>query len=529
MRHFGGNQSFLDDIDLREPILRAMFLAAGDALIAADAEGIIRYFNPAAERIFGYDAGEIIGRKLNDLMPSPHREHHDEYIRRYERTGDPHIIGIGRELEGVRKDGTRFPMYLNVTDTGLTKLRLFVGVVRDITDRKKVERRLEEQEERFRRGQLYADIGTWDWDLESGELYCTERVGPLFGFAPGDMVTSSENFLARVHPQDRKNVRAAIDAALERDVAFDFEHRVVWPDGTVRWLLERGAVVRDARGKPVHVLGVVQDIDERKRAELTLIAMREQAERANRARAEFISHMSHELRTPLNAILGFAQLLKSDSSTGSVHTECVGEILNAGNHLLELINDTLDMARIDAGKLKLDPETVSVDEILAETIALVSTMAGEHRVSITHRRWPGVFLYADRVRTRQVLINILTNAIKYNDPEGMVSIACSLDRNDQVCITVTDTGPGLTEEQLSAIFEPYNRLGREKSPVEGSGIGLAFSHKLVALMGGCMDVSSQVGEGTTFWIWLPLSTITTEEARAAMREEPDPSVYPLEE
>ena len=690
-----------------------------------------------------------------------------------------------------------------------------IGYWADVTGRKLTEQALEVHKERLRRGQIFANIGTWDWNIKSGELFWSERINPLFGYAEGELETSYDNFLNAVHPDDRQAVMDAVNACVENDTPYEIEHRVVWPDGSVRWLLERGAVMRDASGKALQMLGVVQDINDRKCAEQALQesqtklsglfelsplgialtdmsgsyiefnnafqkicgypaeelkqldywtltpheyeqqeaaqlellqktgrygpyeksyrqkdgklipirlngmlvndqsgqqriwsiveditdnkAMREQlaqqkklldmlhhtttdfvekgnfhetmndmldtlleltgseygftgevlyddddapylithaitniawnpetnalykeleakgfefrnldtlfgqvitsrnsvvsndpasdpragglpeghpamhsflgapifygneligmygianraggyddklleflrpfdatygvlihskrmsemdvynrnalveaketAERANRAKSDFLSSMSHELRTPMNAILGFGQLLEIDNALSDKQKESVQEILRAGDHLLELINEVLDLSKIESGQVELSLEAVELRELTKECLSLVTTLADKHDIHINHAGLENITVRADRTRLKQALLNLLSNAIKYNRKGGSVKLEVQPKDAEWLRIRVTDTGPGIPSDRLAELFQPFNRLDAEDSKIEGTGIGLSITRRIVEMMGGTLAVESEVGVGSSFSIELPL-------------------------
>ena len=344
-----------------------------EGLVTLDEKGIVQSFNPSAERIFGYQAEEIIGRNVKELMPEPDRSKHDEYIQNYLKTGETKIIGISRELVGLRKDGSVFPMDLGVSEMHLHDgdsqgTKLFVGTVRDISDRKKTER-------------------------------------------------------------------------------------------------------------------------------------------ASQAKSEFLSKMSHELRTPLNAILGFSQLMamNPESNLNDVEKQNVEQIHKAGNHLLKLINEILDLSRIESGKIELSMEPVNLDRVLADTISAITPFAEERPVRLINESsgGSGHWVWADHVRLKQVLLNLISNAIKYNKKNGTVSFSIEETGNDALRIAITDTGIGIPEEKQLALFEPFNRLNADDSEVEGTGIGLSIAKQLTELMGGKIGVNSTVGEGSCFFIEMP--------------------------
>ena len=265
--------------------------------------------------------------------------------------------------------------------------------------------------------------------------------------------------------------------------------------------------LRDAYGEIIGYLLIGSDNSVRKRVEAELNAAMAAAEQANRAKSDFLSGMSHELRTPLNAILGFAQLIESGSpSPTPSQKRNLDQILKGGWYLLELINEILDLSLIESGKVSLSRESVSLVEVMLECRALVEPQALKRGIGMTFPRFETpYFVKADRTRVKQILINLLFNAVKYNKPGGAVSVECSLSSEDRIRISVRDTGAGLAPEQLGQLFQPFNRLGKEAGAEEGTGIGLVVTKRLVELMGGAIGVDSTIGVGSVFWIELSLA------------------------
>lgn len=285
--------------------------------------------------------------------------------------------------------------------------------------------------------------------------------------------------------------------------------------GRVMDVLYNAAVYRDDKGKVLGVFAAARDITERKLLDQVLLEKSIEleranavAEKANLGKSEFLSSMSHELRTPLNAILGFAQLMESDSPEPTLKQKhSLVQILNAGWYLLELINEILDLAQIESGKITLSLEPVSLLEVMNECQAMVEPQVIQRGIDLKFLPLEtDHFVEADRTRMKQVLINLLSNAIKYNRPGGTVTMACTLMAQDSIRISIQDTGVGLAQEQLVQLFQPFNRLGKEFGPEEGTGIGLVVTKRLVELMGGTIGVDSAVGEGSVFWIDFRLTT-----------------------
>lgn len=276
------------------------------------------------------------------------------------------------------------------------------------------------------------------------------------------------------------------------------------PDGSRVWLEPYATPLRDASGNVIGAIDMLVDITEAKRAESELIAAKRAAERANVAKSDFLSSMSHELRTPLSAILGFAQLMESSTPEPTLaQKRNIEQILRSGWYLLDLINEILDLAVIESGKLTLLVEPQALNDLLLECRGMVEPRAQKRGIRLTFPSADTVHhINADRTRVKQVLINLLSNAIKYNKADGSVVLDYALTAQGRIRISVTDSGIGLSPEQMAQLFQPFNRLGQETGSEEGNGIGLVVSKRLVELMGGVIGAESELGSGSSFWIEL---------------------------
>ena len=374
----------------------------------------------------------------------------------------------------------------------------------EVTERQLAETALRASEERFRNILDNVPIGVVYTDLGGRVIQANPRYCELTGYSEGELNALSPTALT--HPDDVHSEESLTAQLVAGEIPLYSRHkRCVNRAGEVVWVRSTVSLLRDPRHAPWRIVGVVEDITEHLRLEVAERA-REAAEASNRAKSEFLSRMSHELRTPLNAMLGFAQLLDIDRRhpLTAVQRPWVAQIQQAGWHLLEMINDVLDLSRIESGNLRLESTSVDLAAIVRSTIALVSSDADRRSIRISEALVPeSLAVLGDATRVKQILTNLLSNAVKYNVDNGRVHIASRLAAPDVVEISVTDTGLGMTPEQMAELFRPFNRLGRERTDLEGTGIGLVISRRLAEVMGGSIRVKSVPGEGSSFILKLP--------------------------
>ncbi len=468
------------------------------------------FANPAFARLTGYSREEAVG--TNRLfLPGPDTDEAElETVRKALVARRPYRGTV----RAYRKDGTAFWDQLSVSplfdDAG--DLINFVGVHADVSAQIEAQDALRRSELRFSRmtanvpGMVYQLVlhadGTADFP------YVSEGCRELFGLEPAEMRPDACTLLDRIHPDDIGGFLSALDESRHTGAAWSWEGRYLTGDDgkAERWLQGAARPERYTNGDTLWD-GLLLDITKRKLAEAAISQAKEDAETADRAKSEFLSRMSHELRTPLNAILGFGQVLQMQKLPAA-QNDRVGHIVTAGRHLLGLINEVLDISRIEAGRVELSLEPVCVADVADETLSLIKPLAGERGVEL-HGVSPGhplhgEYVMADRQRFKQVLLNLLSNAVKYNRQGGTVRLTYAQPTPDgRLRMSVADTGAGIPADKLARLFVAFDRLGAENSDVQGTGLGLALSKRLIEAMGGQIGVDSTVGEGTSFWIELP--------------------------
>jgi PAS domain S-box-containing protein len=369
-----------------------------------------------------------------------------------------------------------------------------------VTERKRAEMALAHAEDRWRFALDGAGHGVWDWDHETG-IYFSPSWKSMLGHADDEISNQRREWIGRIHPDDRAGALAEFNRHRRGETAvYETEYRLQRKDGRYIWVHDRGrAIRRDADGWPLRVIGTHSDITRQRLADQALHD-KQAAEMVSRSMSEFLSRMSHEMRTPLNAVIGFAELLHL---RGEYRADKVEHILAAGRHLLDLINDVLDLQQVEQGGLALRSTAVDAAALASDVEALLRPQAHKLALATQVEDMEGVHVRADAQRLRQVLLNLGSNAIKYNRPGGQVR--WHADRSDarRWGIVTQDSGPGLEPAQLARLFRPFERLGRETSGIEGSGLGLVIARRLVEAMAGELTIHSEPGQGTHVTVWLP--------------------------
>jgi signal transduction histidine kinase len=395
-------------------------------------------------------------------------------------------------------------------------------------------RALRESNERWTLATAAAGIGVFDWDLNRDQLTIDARAAALCGLPAQDTTLDGSALANRhVHAEDAPGLRRALRGAIEHPSPINIRCRV-GPEPQRMRHLQLNARTR-ARDTGTRLIGIVSDVSDDVQAQ-QLRLEKESAERANRAKSSFLSRVSHELRTPLNAVLGFGQLMHTDPAEPLTagQTRRLEHVLDAAHHLLELINDLLDITGLENDGVQLQQVAVRLDDVVSLGLAHVRPLAQAAQVEVTLRHTAGgddLTVQGDAMRLRQCLEHVLANAVKFNRADGHVELTIGRDEASgdaadgpaRAVIAVQDTGPGLSAQQLDRLFQPFDRLGAENSPVPGSGLGLVITQQLLQRMGGSLDVSSQPGRGTRVELRLPLWVPAEAAAPAAERGHPGSS------
>ncbi len=527
----------------------AIFNSANFSSIATDEKGVIQLFNVGAERMLGYTAADVLDKITPADISDP-----QEVIARAKALSselgttitpgfEALVFKASRgiediyELTYIRKDGSRFPAVVSVTALrdaqGEIIGYLLIGT--DNTARKEVEAEQKKLDQRLRDQQFYtrslieSNIDAIMTTDPSGIITdVNKQMEALTGCTRDELIGAPfKNYFT-----DPERAEASIKQVLSQKKVANYELTARARDGKETVVSYNATTFYDRDRKLQGVFAAARDVTERKRLDqvlqeknVELESAKSVAEKANLAKSDFLSGMSHELRSPLNAILGFAQLMESDSPPPRPsQKENIAQILQAGWHLLKLINEILDLAKIESGKVSMSPEPVSLAEVMRDCQAIMESQAQQRGIRIT---FPQVdttwFVHADQTRVKQVLINLLSNAIKYNREQGAVEVKCTASTPGRIRVSIRDTGAGLPPEELAQLFQPFNRLRQEAGDEEGTGIGLVVAKRLVELMGGEIGVESTVGTGSVFWFELTSAAapqLALEVVKAAAPAEP---------
>lgn len=544
----------------------ALFNESATGIVRIDREGKVLGINPYALTMLGYTKQEVVGRNVSMLTPPTIRAEHDHFIARFLTGSDPKVIGRGREVEALHKEGRLVPVHLavNAIHNEQDEVVEFLGILTNLSDVYDANHRMHKEQSLLKvlhQGitdyqALMSGEQLWSFLMEAlreltdsdyaliGEVLPTSTTNALKIHAITDLSWSDESrhLMEQLRSGDMRltnpdsllgRVFAHGDVVITDDV-YHHAQRGGFPPGHPRIdnylgapifsgdkLIGMFAIANSQQTLSQTLLDWLQpftdtcallinlyrQMAEREQVTRDLAAARDQAEQANKAKSEFLSSMSHELRTPLNAILGFAQLLgkgRRDPLSEKQQRQ-INQIEKSGQHLLSLINEVLDLAKIESGHMTLSIEPIAMEGVIDDACSTLE--ASIDAAGLTLQRPPLAKPWqvaADYTRTKQVLLNLLSNAIKYNRPQGSIRMTVE-QQGSELCVRVTDSGYGIAPERQHELFEPFNRLDAEHGTIEGTGIGLAITRELVERMRGQIGVTSTPGQGATFWFTLPLT------------------------
>jgi|GEM_PF-581808 len=519
VKWYGTGTDIHDTKDLQEQAsklansLRTTVESITDGFLTMDPEWRFTYINDAAEYLLMKSREELLGRVAWEVFPeaidsSFYVNYHNAVAEGVSVSFEEYFGPIDRWLD----------LHAYPSSEGLAVH------FRDISDRKHTLQKLEEQTSLLNDAQRIGQMGSYTLDLQAGILRWSQPFGELIGRGVMKSEATLDEFYQYVVPEDRDRVQAVTLKVYQEHEALENQFRIRKPSGEVIWVATRGTTEFDGNGKAVRRLGMMRDITEQQAAAEALLQMnnelekmvevrtaelaktnqellvaKEYAEAANLFKSTFLSRMSHELRTPMNAILGFGQLLEL-TDLDEESQDSLSHILKAGRHLLNLINDVLEISRVEIGEIGLSLEPVEVLELLRECESLMRTISKDNDITLITKAESSIYVRADRQKLRQVFINVLSNGIKYNKPGGTVTISVEYGEDKMVSIAFEDTGIGISEANMKRLFLPFERLG--VGSVEGTGLGLSLSRSLVEAMGGSMTATSEEGVGSVFKVEL---------------------------
>lgn len=538
--------------------LKAIIDTASDGIIIIDDRGIMELINPAAARLFGYQIEEITGHNISILMPEPHRGAHDHYINNYLTTGQAKIIGIGREVEGLKKDGTVFPFRLSISEVRLREKRIFTGIVHDLTEQKATEKALKHEKER---AQQYLDVANTIIvviDREEKVQLLNKKGYELLGYPEGSLL--GENWFDLViNSKVREKVRSAFHQSINKNkpIIDYFENEILTHEGTSRLMAWRNALLKDDSGEVIATISSGVDITEQKAAENSLrelntelekrvydrteelaeavnqlldinkqleveIVERKAAEQAllksqdelqkayekekelNELKSRFVSMASHEFRTPLSTILSSSDLVEAYQKEEQQHKRLkhINRIKSSVSNMIGILNDFLSLSRLEEGRIEEKPVTFNLEAFCLDVEEQMQGLLKPDQnikceITLTH---PTINL--DKKLLQNIMFNLMSNAIKYSENGKTITLRVN-QMHEHLTVEVIDQGIGIPEEEQQHLFTRFFRA-RNVENIQGTGLGLNIVKRYVELMKGNITFESIAGEGTTFKVVIPL-------------------------
>jgi PAS domain S-box-containing protein len=479
---------------------RGILESAPDAMVIADAQGRIVLLNAETERLFGYRRDELVGQLVDILVPERFRGKHPQHREGYTAHPRTRSMGEGRDLWGLRKDKTEFPVEISLSPIETPEGTLISSAIRDVTARKKAEEALRGIEERFRVAVDAAEMGTWLWDIQRDEINWSDRFGTLFGLTTNGKLTYNQ-IIQVIHPDDRQRLDQSVKDTLGQGAPYDIEYRIVWPDSSVHWIAAKGSAQRNSEGAALYMQGIVMDISERKESEKQLEKMIGELKNSNDELQQFAYVASHDLQEPLRMVASYTQLLgkRYAGRLDPDADEFIAYAVDGCDRMQELIRDLLAYSRAGAGGKVLGE--FSSEAALKYALTNLRASIEESGAIVTHDALPTIT--TDDTQLALVFQNLVGNAIKYRSAKvPHVHVSATRNGGEEWIFSVRDNGLGIDPQYFERIFILFQRL-HARSEFKGTGIGLAVCKKMLERLGGRIWVESQPQKGSTFFFALP--------------------------
>ncbi|TMP03348.1 two-component system sensor histidine kinase/response regulator [Pseudoalteromonas sp. S3178] len=499
----------LEEKSADESRLNAILGTAIDGIVTIDHAGIILSFNESASKIFGWRENQVQGKNVKMLMDDNIAKHHDDYLSNAHNVDLGKVIGVNRDVYAKHMNGQVFPIRLGIGEVNQPGHNpLYVGFITDLTEQRALQKSLEEKEQKYRSlmdnmpGVAFRCRFDDNWTM----LFVSPNISELTGYNPNEFTEHCIEFNDLILKADQQPIVEAVTKAIEEKHQYSVEYRIRHRNGKILWLLDKGSFTFDKNNKPQWIDGVLVDITERKEYEENLEQAKFKAEEAAHAKQSFMANMSHEIRTPMNSIIGFSDLLM-DTPLDQEQQKHLVTVNNAARSLLRLLNEILDSAKLERGKLTIEPVHFSLKPVIDSIISTFWLEAKKKDLNLTLKIKDSVSstYYGDPDRLRQVLTNLIGNAIKFTE-KGSVTVTVGTTQNQHLFFEVQDTGIGIAKDRVQAVFQPFEQAdGTTTRRFGGTGLGTTISKQLVELMGGSINLVSELGKGTCFYFSLPLN------------------------
>ncbi len=504
----------LNKIRATENTYATIFNNLWDGISVLDEQGKVIEVNPAYCKMLGYTKEEIIGQPVTNFIHPDSHHTLDSFQQQLETHGRASLESVD-----IHKDGSSIPILVRGIPCNVMGVKRVIGVTQDISVQKKYEEKLKESEAKYIDLYENSPSAFLSACYQSGTIIrCNKALAQLLGFSQQELLNMNAKHLFADTEQGihkaKKYMRKTLKGFHIKNCQLQMKHK----NGENIWISLSERPITDAKGYAIESRITITDIRAQKELEESLIKSQINSDRANLAKSHFLSQMSHELRTPMHSILGFSQLLEREFEN-TPQGDYVSYILNSGKHLLSLMDDILDLSRIESGKIPLDIKNIELLQVIEKCTAAMKDISQKKDVTLFVEKKHKFkrIIQADFTRITQVLLNILSNAIKYNNPGGQVTLTAQNINEDNVRISIEDNGLGVKQNFQSELFTPFNRLGQENSEIEGTGIGLVISKKLIESMNGSIGFTSTEGKGSKFWINIPLAS--QQQVSATMNTE----------